>query len=140
MKHNQEVLPHAEQLGRCIGYAFQIADDLLDFASESSDGNPLGKPTKKDLVDGRLTVPVQLARLSNDAINEDINTAFTSRVPQDFERVYSRLGEAQVWTVGMQALREAKEKACGMARGMASSDHALENVFNFLDEVIIRRA
>lgn len=44
-----------EQFGLCLGYAYQIIDDLLDFVSDSS---ILGKPTGSDLMEGNITLPV----------------------------------------------------------------------------------
>ncbi len=44
-----------EQFGLCLGYAYQILDDLLDFLSES---NILGKPVGTDLLEGNITLPV----------------------------------------------------------------------------------
>ncbi|CFX58591.1 Terpenoid synthase [Syntrophomonas zehnderi OL-4] len=44
-----------EQFGLCLGYAYQIIDDLLDFLSESS---LLGKPCGSDLLEGNITLPV----------------------------------------------------------------------------------
>ena len=41
-----------------IGYAFQIADDVLDYAGDLKD---TGKTRGQDLRDGKLTLPVILA-------------------------------------------------------------------------------
>ncbi|PKM76343.1 MAG: hypothetical protein CVU90_13095 [Firmicutes bacterium HGW-Firmicutes-15] len=52
-----------EQFGLCLGYAYQILDDLLDFLSESS---LLGKPVGNDLLEGNITLPVIYALKSKD--------------------------------------------------------------------------
>jgi len=44
-----------EQYGLCLGYAYQIMDDLLDFLSDSS---MVGKPVGSDLIEGNITLPV----------------------------------------------------------------------------------
>lgn len=44
-----------EQFGLCLGYAYQIIDDLLDFMSDSE---MLGKPVGTDLLEGNITLPV----------------------------------------------------------------------------------
>ena len=44
-----------EQFGLCLGYAYQIMDDLLDFLSDST---LLGKPVGNDLLEGNITLPV----------------------------------------------------------------------------------
>lgn len=44
-----------EQFGLCLGYAYQIIDDILDFVSDSES---LGKPVGSDLLEGNITLPV----------------------------------------------------------------------------------
>ena len=44
-----------EKFGLCLGYAYQIIDDLLDFLSDSS---LLGKPCGSDLLEGNITLPL----------------------------------------------------------------------------------
>lgn len=44
-----------EQFGQCLGNAYQIIDDVLDFVSDSS---LLGKPAGNDLLQGNITLPV----------------------------------------------------------------------------------
>jgi len=50
-----ELAYNLEQFGLCLGYAYQIIDDLLDFMSESE---MLGKPVGTDLLAGNITLPV----------------------------------------------------------------------------------
>ena len=44
-----------EEFGLCLGYAYQIIDDLLDFMSDRA---RLGKPCGSDLREGNITLPV----------------------------------------------------------------------------------
>ena len=44
-----------EQYGLCLGYAYQIIDDLLDFQADSE---RWGKPVGNDLEEGNITLPV----------------------------------------------------------------------------------
>src|SRR5258708_22636822 len=46
------------QYGRCLGVAFQLIDDLLDYTSSEE---AVGKPVLNDLREGKLTVPLLLA-------------------------------------------------------------------------------
>lgn len=50
-----EYIYNLEQFGLCLGYAYQIIDDLLDFMSDSE---VLGKPVGTDLLEGNITLPV----------------------------------------------------------------------------------
>jgi len=47
-----------QKYGVCLGYAYQIIDDVLDFTADSRE---LGKPVGGDLLAGNITLPVLLA-------------------------------------------------------------------------------
>lgn len=44
-----------ENYGQCLGYAFQIVDDVLDFRGDSQ---AMGKPVWLDLSQGNITLPI----------------------------------------------------------------------------------
>ena len=46
------------EYGRCLGMAFQLIDDLLDYTGNEKD---VGKPVLNDLREGKLTMPLLLA-------------------------------------------------------------------------------
>jgi octaprenyl-diphosphate synthase len=46
------------QFGRCLGVAFQLVDDLLDYTGTEE---ATGKPVLNDLREGKLTIPLLLA-------------------------------------------------------------------------------
>ena len=46
------------EIGKCLGMAFQLVDDLLDLTSTS---DILGKPVASDLKEGKMTLPVFFA-------------------------------------------------------------------------------
>ncbi|GAB3377527.1 polyprenyl synthetase family protein [Lysobacter fragariae] len=54
--------------GMNLGYAFQIADDVLDYAS---DAETLGKNLGDDLAEGKATLPLIHAMLHSDAATRD---------------------------------------------------------------------
>ncbi|KQY51104.1 polyprenyl synthetase family protein [Lysobacter sp. Root494] len=54
--------------GLNLGYAFQIADDVLDYAS---DAETLGKNLGDDLAEGKATLPLIHAMLHSDAATRD---------------------------------------------------------------------
>ncbi len=50
-----EVEERLAEYGRCLGLAFQLTDDLLDYTSNEQ---VLGKPVLKDLEEGKITLPI----------------------------------------------------------------------------------
>lgn len=54
-KASPDIEQRLEGLGRSLGMAFQIVDDLLDFTGEAE---ILGKPVLSDIGQGRITLPV----------------------------------------------------------------------------------
>jgi octaprenyl-diphosphate synthase len=48
-----------EEFGRCVGYAFQLLDDALDYAGSDE---AFGKKTLADLPEGKVTLPVILLK------------------------------------------------------------------------------
>ena len=61
-KSSPEVIEQASEIGRNIGMAFQIFDDILDFTSNKKD---LKKPILEDFVQGVYTLPLLLAKEAN---------------------------------------------------------------------------
>jgi octaprenyl-diphosphate synthase len=53
-----------DRFGRNLGIAFQMADDVLDFAARQSD---LGKTVGDDFRDGKITLPILIAFARGDA-------------------------------------------------------------------------
>lgn len=66
VKASPEQREAAEQYGRCLGLAFQIKDDILDYA-----GTPeLGKPVGIDLKERKITLPLLGALKNSDRAEE----------------------------------------------------------------------
>jgi octaprenyl-diphosphate synthase len=66
--------------GTCIGMAFQIIDDLLDYSGNT---NTLGKPVLSDICEGRITLPL-IYTLKNDGVHNRDRMAELYRT-QDLE-------------------------------------------------------
>ena len=62
-----EVQQRLHDFGMNLGYAFQIADDVLDYAS---DAETLGKNLGDDLAEGKATLPLIHAILHSDAATQ----------------------------------------------------------------------
>ena len=56
---DEEVVEAFSTYGHGVGMAFQIVDDVLDLIGEET---TFGKPTRNDLREGKLTLPVMVAR------------------------------------------------------------------------------
>jgi heptaprenyl diphosphate synthase len=93
------------QYGEQIGVAFQLADDLIDLASESSDS---GKTPGTDLREGVPTLPVLLARRSTDPadarllelLDTDLDDDDRHREALKLLRAHPSMAEAQAVTEG----------------------------------------
>ena len=56
---DNESINNLREYGYCIGMAYQVYDDLLDYTASSED---LGKPTGQDLRQGVITLPAIIAK------------------------------------------------------------------------------
>jgi octaprenyl-diphosphate synthase len=63
-----EMQNHASEFGLCLGYAFQIADDVLDY---TGDATAIGKNLGDDLAEGKVTLPLIFAKLRADATDAE---------------------------------------------------------------------
>jgi octaprenyl-diphosphate synthase len=90
------------EYGRCLGVAFQLIDDLLDYTgSEAS----VGKPVLNDLREGKLTMPLLL---------------ILPRVtPQERERVATVVREREFKTVAPAEILSLVERYNGIAETRA---------------------
>lgn len=72
----------ANNYGRCVGIAFQIKDDLLDFTSSAEE---LGKESCSDLKNGLITAPTLFALTSEDSRKEQLKQLIESEFKADHE-------------------------------------------------------
>ena len=69
-----------EAFGRELGYAFQIADDVLDYTAEL---DVAGKRRGQDLRDGKLTLPLLLAIEREPGLRARVRTLLSQGPPVD---------------------------------------------------------
>ena len=123
--------------GLALGYAFQIADDVLDYASDAA---TLGKNLGDDLAEGKATLPLIHAMQHSDAatravLRDAIEHGDTAAMPQvlaaidacgslDYSREralqYARDAEAALANLGDNAHAAALR---GLAQYSVSRDH-----------------
>ena len=101
--------------GRCIGTAFQLVDDLLDYEGESQ---ALGKNVGDDLREGKPTLPVLIALArSTGADNALLRAAIQGGEVEQLPRII----EIVRGTGALQATREAAVAEATMARDKLAS-------------------
>ncbi len=69
-----------ESFGRELGYAFQIADDVLDYTGELA---VAGKQAGQDLREGKLTLPLLMAIEREPSLREDVRQLLAQGPPVD---------------------------------------------------------
>jgi octaprenyl-diphosphate synthase len=77
--------------GRELGYAFQIADDVLDYTASADTS---GKTPARDLRDGKITLPLLLACEADPELAEVVRDALDDGPPLDeavVERILARV-------------------------------------------------
>lgn len=93
-----------ESYGAALGMAFQLVDDVLDYAASEAD---MGKAVGDDFRDGKLTLPVVLAIARGD----EEERSFWRRCLEDMEQSDSDLTEA----VSLMRKHDTLNAALGVA-------------------------
>ena len=105
---SQEVVETLREYGERLGMAFQLADDLIDIASEREE---TGKTPGTDLRDGKATLPVLLARASTDPADARLKELLGSDLRDD-----ALLAEALHLLRAHPAMERARERTYAVAR------------------------
>ncbi len=96
------------EYGMCLGIAFQLVDDALDYAA---DQETLGKTVGDDFREGKITLPVLLAYA--DGSEED--RVFWRRTIEDSEQSDDDLPHAMTLIQGVDAIRRTLDRAASFA-------------------------
>jgi len=121
-----------EQFGRCLGIAFQIADDLLDV---EGDENATGKSLGTDLLKRKMTLPLILLR---DQLPEPDQQAlrqlFESKAVETNGLLCEWLDSAGVLQQAREAAADYSEKAAKHLAGLGecSSKRVLSHLCKFV--------
>ncbi|GAA1154775.1 polyprenyl synthetase family protein [Ornithinicoccus hortensis] len=106
---DEETIRTLTAYGERIGVVFQLADDLLDIASDADDS---GKTPGTDLREGKATLPVLLARASTDPADAELQQLLAGPIGDeaDLERALTLLREHP-------AMEQAQRHTLEMAQG-----------------------
>lgn len=123
--------------GLNVGMAFQVVDDILDFAG---DEQQMGKPIGSDLMQGTLTLP-SLLLMERHPKDNPIKKAFRTKKPKPeyvAEAVYMVLNSDilnEVYTVA----RDFRDRALASLRSLPDND-ARSSLEDIAEYVLERRA
>jgi geranylgeranyl pyrophosphate synthase len=109
----------ANRLGRLVGYAFQVADDLLDFMPTARSG----KPGCKDLSEGQITVPMQLVRLKHPGFEAALTHAFNTRDDAAYAQAYEVLAKTDAIPLGLAEIKDALAEATAALNELIGEQH-----------------
>ncbi|WP_277454345.1 polyprenyl synthetase family protein [Janibacter sp. DB-40] len=104
-----DVVAAATEYGERLGVAFQLADDLIDIASESGE---TGKTPGTDLREGKRTLPVLNALASTDPADAELQELLRSDL-----RDQDRLDRALELLRDHSAMAAAREETLAVGRG-----------------------
>ena len=98
------------EFGELIGIAFQLADDILDIASESAQS---GKTPGTDLKEGIPTLVTLLARASDDPADADLKETLSKPIQDEalLQRTLARLREHKAMGQAREMLAETAARA-----------------------------
>jgi heptaprenyl diphosphate synthase len=98
------------EFGELIGIAFQLADDILDIASESAQS---GKTPGTDLKEGIPTLVTLLARASDDPADADLKETLSKPIHDEvlLQQTLARLREHKAMGEAREMLAETAARA-----------------------------
>ncbi len=125
------------EYGRCLGMAFQLIDDLLDYTGSVEE---VGKPVLNDLREGKLTMPLLLALPRAEAAERDKVAAVLR------ERDFRSVEPAEILSIvdryegiaGTRALARDYAGAARVALGAFPDSEAKEGLLLATESVIDR--
>ena len=114
---NEQQQTALRDYGLCLGTAFQLIDDLLDFTSSE---DVLGKAAGADLLDGKVTLPLIYLRDAE---------------PSSLEMIQTVLHEGKYNTVTQQALRDAMGRTGALEQARKRANEYALNARAALDSL-----
>jgi octaprenyl-diphosphate synthase len=84
---NESVVSDMAEYGMCLGVAFQLMDDALDYLAEAEDA---GKPVGHDLEEGKITLPLIYAMRSDAELKQRVSRIADRGCYEDGDREWVR--------------------------------------------------
>lgn len=84
---NEAVVTSMAEYGMCLGVAFQLMDDALDYLAETEDA---GKPVGHDLEEGKITLPLIYAMRSDAELKQRVSRIADRGCYEDGDREWVR--------------------------------------------------
>ena len=106
-----------DRFGRNLGIAFQLVDDLLDFAARPSE---LGKSIGDDFRDGKITLPVLLALSRGDAEERDFWRRTLEEMDQRTGDLECAIALIERHGAGVETLRRARLYAAAAIEALSA--------------------
>ena len=118
---SSEIVELATEYGEHLGVAFQLADDLIDIASESGE---TGKTPGTDLREGKRTLPVLNALASTDPADAELQELLRSELkePERVERALELLRPHPAMAQAREETLAVGRRATDSLAGLPESD------------------
>jgi octaprenyl-diphosphate synthase len=84
---NEAIVSSMAEYGMCLGVAFQLMDDALDYLAETEDA---GKPVGHDLEEGKITLPLIYAMRSDAELKQRVSRIADRGCYEDGDREWVR--------------------------------------------------
>jgi len=115
---DQSSVEQYRQIGRDLGMSFQLVDDMLDLTSTTE---ALGKPVASDLKEGKVTLPVCYALLS--------------QIPGALDKVRKVLEERDFRSVSVAEILDVVDQADGVERTRTLAANYAERAVRTLESL-----
>ncbi|MDA0901839.1 MAG: polyprenyl synthetase family protein [Proteobacteria bacterium] len=113
IEENQKYQKHLGEFGNNLGMAFQIADDVLDYCSDT---DSLGKEVGNDFFEGKVTLPIIITyQAANEAEKAKIKDIFSKNLIAE-EKDESLFQEIMSLVAKYDAINKSMEKALQYAQ------------------------
>jgi octaprenyl-diphosphate synthase len=108
--------------GQALGTAFQVIDDVLDYAGESAE---MGKNLGDDLREGKVTLPLIAAmRRGTEEQRNVIRHAIETGALEELDHIVAIVRETGALEVAHRAAAAEAERAVSAAQQLPMNDHA----------------